>query len=498
MGILQRQSIKSSVATYIGVGVGYVNLILLFPKFLQPEQLGLTRVLIAMAAIFSQVALIGTPFALVRFFPYFRNKEQRHHGFPALMLRIALIGFAVVSIFFLVMKEEMEQWFRVNSPLFSQHYLFVFPMALFMLLSELGFNYCRSLMKLPIPVFFKEVMLRIFQTFALLMLISHLVTFEQFVVLFVLSYFLQLLLMSGYIIYLQDFFFFSEVHLDDKVSFRQILRFSLFSFAAASVAIYTANIDTVLLGVLANLQSVAVYNVAFFIGTIIQVPARTMNMIASSIIADAWKLDDRRKIQELYTQTSLNQLIIGGFLFLLLWVNVDLLLSLLPAIYSQARWVIFIIGVGKLFDMATGINGEIISVSRHVKVGLITNLFLIIITTVANYLMIPIYGIYGAAIATALSLFVYNVIRMIFLYYQYQLQPFNTKTFQSLVLLMLCFIFYYLLPDKGDLWFNAAYKSIILSIAFLSPLLIFKISPEISAAYRNAVMFIIKRININR
>src|SRR2546423_1469622 len=136
MGILQRQSLKSSIATYIGVAIGYVNLILLFPKFLSPDQLGLTRVMISVAAIFSQVALIGTPYALVRFFPYFKNKGQKHHGFPALMLRIALIGFAIVSVVFLIFQREIQEMFQEKSPLFSEHYLSVFPMALFMLLTE--------------------------------------------------------------------------------------------------------------------------------------------------------------------------------------------------------------------------------------------------------------------------------------------------------------------------------------------------------------------------
>ena len=116
------------------------------------------------------------------------------------------------------------------------------------------------------------------------------------------------------------------------------MRFSLFAFAASSVAIYTANIDTVLLGILNNLNNAGVYSIAFFIGTAIQIPARSMNVIASSMIAEAWKQGDREKIGQLYIQTALNQLIIGGFIFLLICVNLKLLLSFLPAAYQAAKW----------------------------------------------------------------------------------------------------------------------------------------------------------------
>jgi len=492
MGILRRQSIKSSIATYIGVAVGTLNFMYLFPKFLLPEQLGLTRVMIAVAVIFSQISLLGTPAALIRFFPYFNNRQQKNYGFVSLMFRIVLVGFLIVSIVFLIFKNQIEELYRAKSPIFSQYYLYVLPMALFITVAELAFNYCRSLLKLPIPTFFREVMLRVFQSAALVFFILHLVSFKMFVVLFVGTYFLTMLLMIGYIFFLKQFFFFSKIHLEEKVSFRQIMRFSLFSFAASSAAVYTANIDTVLLGMLASLASTAVYSIAFFIGTIIQIPARSMNVIATSIVAEAWKNDDRKKIQELYTQTSLNQIIIGGFIFLIVWVNVDELLSILPAIYSTAKWAILIIGVGKLFDMATGINGEIILESKHVKVGLITNLFLIIISTAANYLLIPVYGVYGAAMATVLSLFSYNIIRMVFLFYEYRLQPFNMGTVKATALLLFCFGVYNVLPSTKDIWLDGIYRSIILALIFIFPLLIFKISPEINAAYKSGRLFLFK------
>ncbi|HYV91964.1 MAG TPA: polysaccharide biosynthesis C-terminal domain-containing protein [Chitinophagales bacterium] len=497
MGILQRQSIKSSIATYIGVAIGTFNFMYLFPKFLLPEQLGLTRVMIAVAVIFSQISLIGTPAAMIRFFPYFNNKQQQHHGFVALMFRIALVGFILVSVLFLILKNEIQELYLSKSPLFSQYYLFVFPIALFLTIAELAFNYCRALLKFPIPTFIREVMLRIFQSVAIIFFILHLVNFKGFIFLFIGTYFLHMLLMIGYVFFLKQFFFFTKIRIEEKVSFRQILRFSLFSFAASSAAIYTANIDTVLLGMFA-LDSVAVYSIAFFIGTIIQIPGRSMNVIAASMVAEAWKNDDRKKIQELYTQTSLNQLLIGGFIFLLVWVNVDGLLSILPPVYAQAKWVIFIVGIGKLFDMATGINAEIIFVSKHVKVGLVTNLFLIIIATVSNYFLIRAYDVYGAAAATVLSLFLYNIIRMVFLFYEYRLQPFNANTLKAIALLLVCFGVYYFLPSTKSIWLDGIYRSIILSVIFVFPLLIFNISPEINSAYKTGRLFIFKDRNNTR
>jgi O-antigen/teichoic acid export membrane protein len=127
-------------------------------------------------------------------------------------------------------------------------------------------------------------------------------------------------------------------------------------------------------------------------------------------------------------------------------------------------------------------------------VGLITNLFLIILTTVANFLLIPVYGVIGAAIATTLSLFVYNIIRMTFLFYAYRLQPFNISTLKALALLLICFSVNIFLPSFHNIWLDGIYRSVILFAIFVFPLLLFKISPEINSVYKNILFFLGKGV----
>ena len=487
MGIIRRQSIKASIATYLGTAIGAVNLMILFPRWLTQEQLGLTRVLIAVAILFSQAALLGAPFALIRFFPFFRNKAKKHHGFPALMLLLVMAGFMTVGMIVFIFQIPVEQLFGKRAPLFASNFSWIFPLALFMVLTELLFYYSRALLKLPIPVFFREVVLRVAQTVAVFLFYMKWISFQWMIALFVGSYLLQLMLLTGYVFWLKEFFFFSGIHLEHKVPLNQILRYSFITFAAVSAAIYTQNIDVILLGYLLNLDNTAVYSIAFFIGTIVQIPARNMNMVAASIVADAWKENDRERIQKLYMQTALNQLIIGGFIFLLIWFNIYLLLSFIPKDYSGAKPVIFMIGLGKLFDMATGINGEIINTSKHVKVNLFTNLLLIVISTAMNFWLIPVYGIMGAAIATAVSVFLFNTLRMVFLYYEYRLQPFEWASGKGALLLLICFGVGMVLPSTGHVWVDSIYRSAIIAVLFVLPLIYLKISPEINAAFRSAI-----------
>ena len=53
MGIVKRDSIAITVLSYVGVVVGYVNKILLFPNFLSEEQVGLTSILVSLAVMYA-------------------------------------------------------------------------------------------------------------------------------------------------------------------------------------------------------------------------------------------------------------------------------------------------------------------------------------------------------------------------------------------------------------------------------------------------------------
>ena len=46
MGLVIRQSFKSTLLTYVGVGLGALNLLFFFPRYLNPELIGLRELLL--------------------------------------------------------------------------------------------------------------------------------------------------------------------------------------------------------------------------------------------------------------------------------------------------------------------------------------------------------------------------------------------------------------------------------------------------------------------
>jgi hypothetical protein len=98
LGIVQRQGIRNTLISYIGLVIGFANTILVLPRLLSPAQIGLTAtVLLPLATIGAQVASFGFANVGIRYFPFFRNQGRNHAGFFPLLLGPPLVGFVVVA-----------------------------------------------------------------------------------------------------------------------------------------------------------------------------------------------------------------------------------------------------------------------------------------------------------------------------------------------------------------------------------------------------------------
>ena len=130
MGIVKRDSIAITVLSYVGVVVGYVNKILLFPNFLSEEQVGLTSILVSLAVMYAQFSALGINSTVVKFFPFFRTADKRHNGLFFWSALGVSVGFVLFTALFLIFREPVMHYFAKESPLLSEYYLLLIPLGL--------------------------------------------------------------------------------------------------------------------------------------------------------------------------------------------------------------------------------------------------------------------------------------------------------------------------------------------------------------------------------
>ncbi|HQL71159.1 MAG TPA: hypothetical protein PLA77_10020, partial [Bacteroidales bacterium] len=107
MGVIVNQSFKGSLYSYIGTALGFLNVGLLMPIVFSSNQIGLTNLLISISLIIGQLGTFGFLNATIKLFPFYRDKEKGHHGFPLMMMKVGLAGFVFTTALFFILKNYL-------------------------------------------------------------------------------------------------------------------------------------------------------------------------------------------------------------------------------------------------------------------------------------------------------------------------------------------------------------------------------------------------------
>lgn len=481
MGIIIRQSVRSTIFSYIGVALGFVVTIWMYPNILTAEQYGLTRVLISLAAVSSQFAKLGMDNTIIRYFPYFNDRKKNHHGFLFIALAVPFLGFLLLAVVLLVGEDFIIQYFEERSALLIDYYLLLLPMVFFILFFNVVTNFIKALYNIVVSTFLNEVFLRILVVLSLVLYFAGWISFQQFMMLFVLNYAVILVILFIYLFKNHDISLRPDFDFLDSRLTKNLLTYGSFAFMGGVASIAVANIDIIMLSALAGLEDTGIYAIAFYVGSAITIARKSIYNISSPIIADAFKEENLSLIADIYKRSSLNQLIAGGLLFCGVIANLDNLMSLLPPAYAGGSIVIILIASANLFDMTTGLNGAIILNSDRYRFDLYSTLFLILLTITLNYLLIPSYGILGAAIGTASAIFCYNLLKVIFVAIYFNMQPFKTS---MVIILLIGAVILFLSSQVGlmiNVYVDLVIRSLIITLLYIGPIYFMNISNDFNS-----------------
>ena len=495
MGIVIRQSIKTTAVSYIGFAIGYINTLFLFPLILSKEQIGLVRLLISVSFLFATFASLGAGNIPTRFFPYFKDDSKQHHGILNFILSIGILGFVLFVIVFLIFKDVIFNIYSKNAPLLLDYFYYFIPFTFIVVITTIVESYLIIQQKPVVPAIIREIFTRLLLMVGLALVYFGVFSFSNFADSIILYYLLGLLVLILYTKSEKILFLKLNKQIFKSPHLKEMLVFAGFVIMGNASATVIANIDSLMLSAYIGLGSAGVYTIAFFIANVIEIPKRSISQVVIPIVSQANKDDDIPKLKEVYKKTSLNQLIVGGLIFLGIWCNIDSIFKLIPngEIYAPGKWVVFYVGLSKLFDMAAGVNQEIVGTSKYYKVDLLFYIFLAVIAVTTNLIFIPKFGITGAAMASAISIFLFNTIRFFFLLRVYKIQPFSINTAKVLIIFFSVFFISYLISPLENFIVDLILRSLMILIVFGGFVLMLNISEDVTKVVK-AIMQRIKDI----
>jgi O-antigen/teichoic acid export membrane protein len=486
VGIVIRQSFKATVVSYAGACIGALLVIFIYPKSLTPEQIGLTRVLAEASLLFSAFALLGMNSMAIKFFPYFKNDKNNHNGFPFIITIIPLIGFLLFLVIFFTFKSGIVSIFEAKSGLFTKYIIYVIPLTFFWMYTTIYEIYASLLQRIVFPRLIKEIVIRILTILIIALFYFKFISLNQFVFLFVSIYGLATFLNILYVNSIQ------KISLKPNFGFlknplrREMIIYMLYIVVAGIGASIANRIDVFMLSAKVSLSGTGIFTIAFFIASFIEMPSRAIFQITTPFASEAIKNNDMALVGSLYKRVAINQLVIAAMIFILIWINVDSIFKIMPNgnVYQSGKYVILFIGLAKVFDAATSINATILGTSKYYYYTLFFIFILATISIVNNLIFIPIYGIVGSAMATAISIFLYNVIIVLFVKLKLKIQPFSKNTLKAIFVILLFLLINSVTPHFSNAFIDGIIRSSVFTLFFVVVVYKLKISNDINGLAR--------------
>ena len=429
MGIVARQSIKGTIATYIGVAVGIVTTFFIQTKALQPEQIGLIDVLLQCSILFSGLAQLGTSSSAMRYYPFFKDEEHRDHGFFGWTLLVPFIGFALFLLAFLLFKDSVVGFFSKDSTMFGDYVYFVIPLAFFMLYIAVFETNSNLLLRIVLPKFVREVGLRVGTLLIYLLYFYKVIGFDGVVVAFCVMYGLATLINVVYLLTLKRVSFKIEREFVSKQIKRDFLFYTLFMLTAALAGNMIPMLSKFFVAGKTGFRLAGVFTIATNIAALIEMPYRSLGAISRPHISEAMARKDVHAADTLCKNVALHQFIAGTFVFLIVWINIDVLFDLLPNgdIYRVGKWAVLILSLSRLVYSTFAVTTTVLSYSKYYYYSLVFTILLAGMSIGLNEWLVPKWDINGGALANAVSYFVYFILLLVFIKWKIGVQPLSGK-----------------------------------------------------------------------
>ncbi len=491
MGQIARQSFRGTIVTYFGVAIGFVTTFFVITRFLTAEEIGLARVLIDAAVLFVGLAQLGTGASIVRFFPYFNDKST-NHGFFFWTVVVPFIGFIVFALVFWACRVPFGAWFGEKSPLFVDYYYFVLPLAFFMLYQTVFETNSNVLMHIVVPRAVREVWCRIGLLVSYLLYAFHILSLDGLVIALCLTYAIAAIINIIYLFTLSSFHLSSfkpdwSFLKQNPQLVRSYLFYTGFLIVSALTSVLAPTLSSFFITAQMGLQYTGIFAIATYIAVMVSIPYRSLVAITQPELAQTIKDRDAINTSRLIGQASNNLLLIGGAIFLAIWVNIDLIFYVLPngETYASAKYVVLLLGLGQLLMATFSVFNPALSYSRFYAFSLLNSLILTGSALLLNNALIPLYGMNGAALATALADIIYFIPVVTITCLALKIWPFTRKHLYTGFLLIILFALntawthYFVIPN---IWADSLLRSVVIGVLGLFAAYKMHLSPEIEHA----------------
>lgn len=466
MGIIARQSFYNVISILFAIALGGANTIVFYPRVMGPEFHGLIGALLANSNIIQPLFSYGIQFSVIKFYSACKNKRDQDN---LLIFSVVLPLFLIIPLSLMVYQFDfvLNSLFADESK--ASNYLFlILSVAISTAYFEIFYSWLRIQKKTVFGNFLKEVYQRIMITVLITFYLFGWLDFDSFLNALIVGYYLRLLLIISYALKIYT----PKIHWELPTNTKVVLRYCSYIFLTGFSASIILDLDKSMIKQYLAPEYVSFYMVAIFIAAVIDTPSRAMVQIVSPMVAESLNNNNKERLEELLKKSSLNLLLISGLIFVVINVSLDEIYKLIEILNTERGYIaglpiIFLISITKLFSASLGCLNNIITNSRYYRYLLMFSIASALTAIVLNIQFISTYGFIGAAIATLVVVTVFNILKIVLVFYKFRIHPFGIKSGWVLVLIIALYLIFKNVSLELHPFISVSLKSILVVIFYL-------------------------------
>ncbi|MCE4064155.1 polysaccharide biosynthesis protein [Chryseobacterium gleum] len=463
MSVVARQGFKYSIIGYIGFLLGTVSAIFIFPNDF--EFYGKLRYILPTAEMLVPFVVLGISYSNVKFF-HTVERDGKKQNMLSLSLLTVFINFLIFTVVFFLLPYFYPKFRHSEAWKIKE---MILPLILILSFCAIFNKYTSNYKRIVVSNIFDNLFPKIANLgafclffFALSQNINAAISQKIAFAFFFGIFFLMLL---GYIYYTNKL---EKIQLDFNTDYfkknnfwKEFFNYSFFGFLG-TFGNYLA-INSFMIGEFMGMEEVGIYSVLYALISLISIPQLGLFNISAPIINKTLADGDMVELDRFHKKTSLTLYFLGAVLFSCIMVGFPYLTQFMPKNGTMLREyepVVWIWGSAVLIDLATGFNGNIISLSKYYRFNILVMLLLAGLTIGLNYYFIKNTDLklIGIALSTAISLTIYNVVKIIFNYIVFKVSPLSIEMIFVSIICTLAITVAIVLPNFNSNLLNLVYK----------------------------------------
>jgi O-antigen/teichoic acid export membrane protein len=379
---------------------------ILISRYYGAETLGIFNLILSIMMISAIFSRVGLDMYVVRIIPSLGNDNNQIALFLKEVFKIIFIGGAIVTIVFYFLSPYINNY--IFKSFDASKYLLwlifiIIPFSLYDILSEL----LRAFNEIRLYSFFKNFL----QNFLLCSILFISIFFLHKLDILYTLYFIIFIITLGIFFVIIKIFKKKNINIFNQGKYsKNILKYSYPMFFTSSILFFMGNIDSFMISYYLNERNVGIYSACIKLSFLITFILASINGFIAPKISEAYGKKNYNVLKKIYKDSTILIIIVTLPIFIILFIFPEFFLGLFGEEFKDFKNTLIIMIIGYLINAFLGPVGYFLNMTDNQKVfmkilliGLITNIIL-------NVILIPIYQLNGAAIATLISMSLWNLI----------------------------------------------------------------------------------------